>query len=168
MAYDRAVVQDSQLVEAAERSQIEASEVSWAVRALVQAAADADVELARRLRMRPMDYAAVGHVLTAGSPIGPLQLSHSLGISSGSATELVDRLERSGHLERHRDEHDRRRVTLSLRAPAVERILGELQPLVAAMDEVAEELTADEQEVIVRFLRATAASLLSYAEGDRR
>lgn len=167
MAYDGAVVKDSQRVEAAERSQMQASEVSWAVRAVVQAATDADVELARRLRMRPMDYAAVGHVMSAGSPIGPLQLSHSLGISSGSATELVDRLERAGHLERHRDEHDRRRVTLSLTGPALERILGELRPVVAAMDEVAEDLTPDEQEVVVRFLRATAASLLSYAEGDR-
>lgn len=162
------MVKDSQVVEAVERSQMTASEVSWAVRALVQAATDADVELARRLRMRPMDYAAVGHVMTAGSPIGPLQLSHSLGISSGSATELVDRLERSGHLERHRDEVDRRRVTLSLTPTALERVLGELRPLVDAMDEVAAELSAEEQEVVTRFLRAAAAAVLSYAEGDRR
>jgi len=161
------VVKDNQLVEAVERSQMAASEVSWAVRALVQAAADADVELARRLRMRPMDYAAVGHVMSAVAPIGPLQLSHSLGISSGSATELVDRLERSGHLQRHRDDADRRRVTLSLTPTAVERILDELRPLVAAVDAVAAELAPEEQEVVIRFLRRTAAALLDYAAGDR-
>lgn len=161
------MVKDSQLVEAVERSQTEASEVSWAVRALVQAATDADVELARRVRMRPMDYAAVGHVMSAVPPIGPLQLSHSLGISSGSATELVDRLERSGHLQRHRDEVDRRRVTLTVTPTAVEQILDELRPLVAAMDALAAELAPGEQEVVIRFLRATAAALLGYAGGDR-
>ena len=167
MPYHGLVVKESQLVGAVERSRIDASEVSWAVRAVIQAATDADVELARRLRMRPMDYAAVGHVMTAASPIGPLQLSHSLGISSGSATELVDRLERSGHLQRHRDDHDRRRVTLSLTPTAVEQILAELQPIIAAMDAVAAELTPAEQQVVTRFLREIASALSAYAEKDR-
>jgi DNA-binding MarR family transcriptional regulator len=167
MSYDGGVVKDSQPVEAVERSRLDASEVSWAVRAVVQAATDADVELARRLRMRPMDYAAVGHVMTAAPPIGPLQLSHSLGISSGSATELVDRLERSGHLQRHRDEVDRRRVTLSLTPTAVDRILAELRPIVAAMDAVAADLTPAEQQVVTRFLRQIASALTAYADEGR-
>lgn len=161
------MVKDSQLGEGVERSRLDASEVSWAVRAVVQAAADADVELARRLRMRPMDYSAVGHVMTATPPLGPLQLSHRLGISSGSATELVDRLERSGHLQRHRDDVDRRRVTLSLTPTAIERLLTELRPIVAAMDAVAVDLTPAEQQVVTRFLRDIASALTAYADEDR-
>ena len=113
--------------------------------------------------MRPTDYAAVGHVLSADMPTGPLQLSQSLGISSGSATELVDRLERSGHLERHRDDQDRRRVTLSLTLSAVEQVLTELRPLVAAMDEVAAELTPEEGATVIRFLRSIGPVLQGYA-----
>jgi DNA-binding MarR family transcriptional regulator len=161
------VVKDSQLVEAVERARLDASEVSWAVRAVVQAAADADVELARRLHMRPMDYAAVGHVMTAAPPLGPLQLSHRLGISSGSATELVDRLERSGHLQRHRDDVDRRRVTLSLTPTAIDRLLTQLRPIVAAMDAVADKLSPEEQQVVTRFLRDVASVLTGYADEDR-
>ena len=115
--------------------------------------------------MRTLDCAAVDHVMTSRVPIGPAQLSHLLGISTGSGTELVDRLERSGHLERHRDAQDRRRVTLAPTPTAVEQILGELRPLFDALDEVADGLTPVEQDVVTRYLRATARALLAYAEG---
>ena len=154
-------------VEAVERSRMAASEVSWALREMMRSASEVDVELARRISMRPLDYTAVDHVMTARAPIGPAQLSHLLGISTGSATELVDRLERSGHLERHRDEQDRRRVTLAPTTTAVERILGELRPLFDALDEVAAGLAPAEQEVVTGYLRDAARALLRYAEDDR-
>jgi len=59
--------------------------------------------LAHRLGLRALDYTAMSHVLGADRPMGPFELGRRLGISSGSATELVDRLERADQLERRRD-----------------------------------------------------------------
>jgi DNA-binding MarR family transcriptional regulator len=91
---------------------MDAHELSWLLRAVIRASAEVDDDLARRLKLRPLDYAAMNHVMTSHQPLGPAELSARLGISTGSGTELVDRLERSGHLHRRRHPSDRRRVSL--------------------------------------------------------
>lgn len=157
-------------VEERERARMHAAEVSWALRALQRASAEVDRELAHRLGMRPLEYAAMGHLMAAETPIGPVELSARLGISSGSGTELADRLEQKGHVERHRHPEDRRRVMLHAAPAAVGRILEELGPLFTALDRLADDFTPAEQEVIGRYLRAAAERLAGYAAGsaDRR
>lgn len=141
-----------------------ASELTWALREFNRLAGDLDVELARRLRLRLMDSMALGHVMTADVPLGPAELSARLGISTGSGTELVDRLERAGHLKRDRDTRDRRRVSLSASPEAVGSVLGELGPLFAAFDEVAADLSPSEQEAVIRYLGAAAARMRQFIE----
>ncbi len=99
-------------VDRRERQRVTASEVSWGVRALQRAQEELDRALAARLRLRPLDYAAMTHLLAADPPLGPVELASRLGISSGSGTELADRLERAGHLHRRRAADDRRRILL--------------------------------------------------------
>lgn len=149
-------------VEHVERARVAATEASWALRDANRAAAEVDQVLARRIGMRPLDYDALSHVMTAGEEIGPKQLSERLGISTGSATELVDRLECSGHLHRERGVRDRRRVSLQPTPAAVARVLGELAPLFTALDDLAEEFTGPELEAIVRYLRGAAAILRGF------
>lgn len=156
----------SDQVEALERERLDAHELSWAVRELTRMAAEVDVQLAHRLQLRPLDNTALDHVMMAPAPIGPLELSHRLGISSGSTTELVDRLERAGHLERRRESGDRRRVSLHLTEPAVQRVLFELRPLFDALDAAGDQFTGEEQEVIGRYLRVASQALRDYAHGD--
>jgi DNA-binding MarR family transcriptional regulator len=151
-------------VEERERARIDAHELSWALRGVNRAAAEVDLELSRRLQLRWMDLAAMNHVMTAPTPLGPLELSHRLGISSGSTTELVDRLEHAGHLQRQRDSQDRRRVSLHPTPRAVTQILSELHSLLTALDALAEEFTADEQAVIARYLHAASHILASYTQ----
>lgn len=115
-------------VEARERERLSATETAWALREVNRLAAELDVELARRLHLRPLDHAALGHVMSSPTPLGPAELSARLGISTGSGTELVDRLEQAGHLQRRRDTHDRRRVLLHPSPTAVEAVLAELTP----------------------------------------
>lgn len=148
--------------EARERALVTAPELSWALREVNRLANELDVELARRLHLRLMDNMALGHVMTSDTPLGPAELSARLGISTGSGTELVDRLERAGHLERHRDTQDRRRVSLSASPTAVQSVLGELAPLFASLDALAENFTPAEQEAIVRYLRASAGSMRQF------
>ncbi|GAA4769225.1 hypothetical protein GCM10023199_57730 [Actinomycetospora chibensis] len=108
----------------------------------------------------------MNHVLTAEPPIGLFELGHRLGISSGSATELVARLERAGHLERRRDGHDRRRVALYLGEETLTRVLGELAPLFAAVDDAAEQFTEAELAVMGRYLRLVAERMRHFARSD--
>lgn len=149
-------------VEGLERSRVTAAEVSWALRGVNRASAEVDVSLGQRLHLRALDYTAMGHIMSAGEPLGPLELSHRLGISAGSATELVDRLERAGHVERRRDSEDRRRVSVHPRATTVDRILTELQPLFDSLDDLAETFSPEEQDVIVRYLRGATSRLLDH------
>ena len=101
--------------------------------------------------------------MTGGDCLGPAELSARLGISSGSGTELVDRLERSGHLLRERHPHDRRRVALRATESAVADVLTALSPLLAAVAELADDVTPDEQETITRDLREAARRMLEFA-----
>lgn len=151
-------------VELSERARTQAHELSWAVRELTRAAIDVDFELARRLRLRPIDYTAMNHVMTAHGALGPRELGDRLGISSGSATELVDRLEQAGHLQRQRDLADRRRVSLHATPRAVDDVLQELQPLLDGLDAVARDVPPEEQVAIQRYLRAASRVLRDYTQ----
>ena len=80
------------------------------------------------------------------------ELSTRLGITPAAATDLVDRLERAGHLERHRDGSDRRRVQLIPTSSALDRVSEELRPLTEALDSAAAGFTHSERAVLTRFL----------------
>ena len=151
-------------VEAEERARLSASETAWALRAVNRLAGDVDVALARRLRMRLLDHAALGLVMTAQTPLGPAELSARLGISSGSGTELVDRLERAGHLERHRDTADRRRVSLHASPAAAQTVVGEIAPLITALDALEADLTEQERAAVTRYLRGAAAHMRQFVD----
>ena len=151
-------------MESRERRRVTASEVLWAVRDLQRAQAALDRALAARLALRPLDYTAMTHVLTSDRPLGPVELAARLGISSGSGTELVDRLERAGHLHRRRAADDRRRIVLEPDGAAVARLLEELAPLFDELDRLATTFTPAEQDAIRRYLVASAERVRSYAE----
>ena len=154
-------------VERVERSRVSAAETSWALRDVNRAAVDVDHALARRVGLRPLDYTALGHVMTAHGEMGPYRLSGMLGISSGSATELIDRLERTGHVRRRRDQQDRRRVSVEATEDAVQRVLDELAPLFTAVDVLGEEFSEQERAAIVRYLRRAAEILRAFGADEQ-
>jgi DNA-binding MarR family transcriptional regulator len=147
------------MIEQAERARMDAHELSWLLRAVIRANADVDQHLAQHLRLRPLDYTAMNHIMTSAEPLGPAELSARLGISTGSGTELVDRLERDGHLRRQRHPDDRRRVSLHATDAGVGRILATLGPLFTALDTLADGFTPTEQDAISRYLRGVAQRL---------
>lgn len=153
-------------VEDRERMRVSATEASWALRDVNRAADEVDHVLAQRLGLRALDYTAMNHVLGAERPMGPFELGRRLGISSGSATELVDRLEQAGHLERRRDRHDRRRVALHPSEDTLARVLEELSPLFAAIDQAAGDYTQAELAAVVRYLRTAAETMRGFARSD--
>ena len=95
-------------------------------------------------------------VLEALHHLGPLrqgEISAKLLRSGGNITLVVDNLEARGLVQRIREAHDRRVVTVSL-TEAGEALIAELFPQhVRAIVEEMSVLTADEQETLGRLCR---------------
>ena len=81
----------------------------------------------------------------SGHPATPGWLREQLGLTSASVTALVDRMEASGHVQRHRHPHDRRSVLLEVTPEAVE--LGRSFFEVLISNAIAKIDTRSEQEM---------------------
>lgn len=150
--------------EVAERRLADADDVSWAFRAANRASAELDTALARRLGLKQTDYDAMGHLMSSPEPMGPNELGRRLGITPASSTELVDRLESAGHLHRVRSVADRRRVELHATPTSVGRIIGELEPLFTALDDVAAGLSEEQRETVIAYLRGVGDATRRFVE----
>lgn len=77
--------------------------------------------------MHVTDSEALIHIINAedkGDSLNQTQLRRRIGLSSGATSSLLNRLEESGHIERRRDQTDRRLVTLRS-TPSVHRRVEE-------------------------------------------
>lgn len=139
----------------------EPAKLAWALHHLAAATAELDATIARRLGLSAGDYLALKHLVVAESPLGPVELSRLLGITSGAASGLVDRLEGAGFVRREPHRLDRRRQVVTATERARMCLVDELQPLTGEIDHVAAALTPDQ-------LRAVTAALLHLADAHRR
>ncbi len=83
----------------------------------------------------------------------PTWLGDQLRLNSASVTALVDRLERMGHVQRRRDNADRRRVLLAVTPSAKQVGLAFFGPLIGRIITAMAEFDDDEVDTIHRFLR---------------
>ena len=77
--------------------------------------------VSRHLEVHRSDLSAMGVIAQSargGDTLSAGELARRLAMSPAAVTALVDRLVRAGHVQRERDERDRRRVTLGLTAHA--------------------------------------------------
>ena len=111
--------------------------------------------LGRLLGLSDTDVLAIQHLAAAGR-LTPTQLGAMLGMTSGGATALVQRLEREGFVAREPHPSDRRSALLRL-TPDVERQAGAaLAPLVDAIDTLSLQLADGERRAVARYLAAAA------------
>ena len=99
-------------------------EVMEALRGWAVAFAELNQHMATWMDLPTTDAQALGQVLWAasdGDPLSPARLGQRIGMTSGSVTVLVNRLEAAGLIERSREHPDRRRVTLRPTPAAQER-----------------------------------------------
>jgi DNA-binding MarR family transcriptional regulator len=129
---------------------------------LSDAVHDADEQALRELGMLPIDALALRHLVLAqhnGQTINATQLARTLRLSSAGITKLIDRLVRSGRVERHPNPNDRRGIIITPADTAEQdlaRAYGHIQtPLIAVIDE----LSAEEAGVIQRFASRLADAL---------
>lgn len=89
----------------------------------------------------------------SGNPVTPGRLGEALNLSSPATTALIDRLDRAGHLTRHRSETDRRQIQLSMTSHAREVGSTLFSPLAAHLDAALTEYSLPERQLAERFLR---------------
>lgn len=92
-------------------------------------------------------------LLDVHGPLSPGRLAELTGLTSGTVTGVVDRLEKAGFVRRDRDPGDRRKVIVTPDRRAAEQ---RLHPQYAAYDRATRDLldrrTPQEQRVIADFL----------------
>jgi DNA-binding MarR family transcriptional regulator len=141
-----------------EASQVEAME---ALRAWAVAFAELNQQMSSWLDLPTTDANALGQVLWAdssGDPLSPARLGQRIGMTSGSVTVLVDRLEAAGLLARSREHSDRRRVTLRPTPAARERARAFLEESSAEIAAAVQGSSAAELATSTAFIRKMAAA----------
>ncbi len=112
--------------------------------------------VAQRLQMHPGDLIAMEHLMA--EPLGPVELSKRLHLTSAAATVAVDRLQSRGHVVREPDPTDGRRTRVVVTESGRNDVFSELLPMFRALATATDGMTTDERALVTAFLtRATAA-----------
>jgi DNA-binding MarR family transcriptional regulator len=107
---------------------------------------------------KALDLLARHGALTAG------QLAEHTRLAPASVTELVDRLEAKGFVRRRRDVRDRRRVLVELAPENLADLAEDFDRFGRSVDALWSEFTAEELEVVRRFLESATAFLQTAAK----
>ncbi|MGH3281562.1 MAG: MarR family winged helix-turn-helix transcriptional regulator [Trebonia sp.] len=140
-----------------------AAEIGVALRRLLQAGREMQAALARQMGLRITDVQAVDHVVSAGQPVGTVELGDRMGIRSASAAALVDRLAVAGHLARQPHPSDRRRVTLKATDHARDEVHQALAPLLDDLAAISSQLDDGQARTVLAFLADVTAAMRAYA-----
>ena len=91
-------------------------------------------------------------LLDIHGPLTPGRLATLTGLTTGSVTGVIDRLERGGFVSRERDDADRRKVRVIPDPEATARLTAARHDPIDLLDDVLNGRDADELAVIARFL----------------
>jgi DNA-binding MarR family transcriptional regulator len=121
--------------------------------------------VADHLGLHPTDVQALSLLTATSGPVTVKRLAELTGLTTGSATRLVDRLQRGGYVMRTPDAQDRRRVLVAVVPERVARVTAVWDDLGASWQELLDDHSDEELEVITRHMRR--ADDLSHAQMDR-
>jgi DNA-binding MarR family transcriptional regulator len=131
--------------------------IQLAVRNLIAGAILFNHQVAQRVGLGASD-AQFMHLLQLHGPLTPGRLAELSGLTTGTVTGVLDRLESAGFVRRERDASDRRKVIVTLDE---ERLWREMAPLYAGQAESLAAVTgsydAEQLEVIEDFLNRMVA-----------
>jgi DNA-binding MarR family transcriptional regulator len=122
-----------------------------------------DEAAAQLLGINLSDLRVMG-ILERRGPITPSELAEEAGLTTGSITTLVDRLERAGYARRARDEVDRRRVFVELTDLARRRTEPIWGPLGEDAHRIVSRYTVKELELLVEYLTRGSEMLRRHRE----
>jgi DNA-binding MarR family transcriptional regulator len=110
------------------------------------------IAIANQLQMPVTDVHAIGALLEFG-PIGVVRLAELMGMTTGAATRLVDRLEQRGYVVRERDSSDRRQVVVRVVPERVAEIARYYEPMGERWDRQLADCTDEQLRFLLDFLR---------------
>ncbi|MER5885679.1 MarR family winged helix-turn-helix transcriptional regulator [Streptomyces sp. NPDC001941] len=121
--------------------------------------------VADHLRLHPTDLQCLNLLSLEEGPVTTGRIAEMTGLTTGSATRLVDRLERTGWVTRERDSEDRRRVfvrTVPEKAAELGAFWGRLNQAWSTMFDV-----YDDEEVALLTAHMRRTVELSAAQVER-
>jgi DNA-binding MarR family transcriptional regulator len=133
-----------------------------AVRAFRRADEAMRQRASRDMDMNVTDLRALRFVIECeqvGTPVTPRMLTAQLDISTAATTKLVDRLCRSGHLERRPHPSDRRSVVVAATRDAHHEVRARLAGMHARMLDIARAVPVPARPAVREFLQAMTAEL---------
>lgn len=98
-------------------------------------------------------------ILHEKGPVTAGELSKLTGLTTGSVTSLIDRLEKNGFVRRQQDPHDRRKVIIVPLYEDKEDVSATYLQLHAAMVKLASSYSDEDLELITQFLNKASIVL---------
>lgn len=108
-------------------------------------------KIGETLGVNVTDMAAMELLIDART-LTPSQLANQLKVTTAAATQIVDRLERAGHVTRERKTIDRRKIFVVPVEASEVRAFALLAPMLDALSGVISDLEPAERRVIETFL----------------
>ena len=138
------------------------SPVADALYAVLRANPDARAGIARRLELNLSEVDAMEHLMRA--PIGPVELSRRLHMTSASATVLVDRLEEAGHVHREPDPSDGRRRVVRPTEQGTRAVFEQIGPMVTDLIAAEQGMPEHDRAVVAAYLQRVLAVLERHSD----
>jgi DNA-binding MarR family transcriptional regulator len=121
--------------------------------------------MARRTGLGLSEMAALEHLQHSHGGLTPTELGRRLSLSSGAITALVDRLERTGHVERRPNPADRRSSLVLPLPEGLEEAGRHLVPVAADLLEKTAELKHEERAAVGKYLEVATEVFRRHARG---
>lgn len=111
--------------------------------------------IVEKLGVNITDWECLGLLLQKGVST-PTELSKHTGLTSGATTAMLDRLERSGIIERRRNPEDRRGILIVIDKEKAAEIATILASAISAQEQLFSDYTAKELEFLSDFISKLA------------
>lgn len=105
-----------------------------------------------KLGLNPTDQKCLDFLNRSGS-VTAGNLAQLTGLTTGSITSVIDRLENSGYVIRDRDPNDRRRVVIKVVPEKMDKISPMFQSIFESTSEILTQYNEQETELILNFIR---------------
>lgn len=119
---------------------------------MVRSAEDAQERAARQQGLHPTDFRAIGYLHSLDGPASPKDINAYLGLTSGSGTALIDRLEAGKYIRRLPNPHDRRGTLIELDRVAAAKPIEVYEGTQSAYYEAALHYSVPQLEAIATYL----------------
>lgn len=112
--------------------------------------------IAEHMGVVPSDFHCL-HALNRGGPATAAALADRVGLTPGSVSRMIDRLESAGLVQRRPDPHDRRKTLIEPTTEGLARINDYYAGLNVRTRDVLADFTDDQLDSVLRFVQAANA-----------